>query len=975
MAASARQSRTANYELLVTSDPGDPSAKDELLEGGAFGGVTFVWNGRKCKGTDVHYAALEGNVEAAKLALEASTNQVAAVKVRFTYETVFMGQVQEGSGEAIHLAASRGHVEVVKLLMQARAELSTTVSRSGKNHYDVLHAAMFAEGRGGSQDMISHLFEVKAEMSKNLDGKYPLHVAFQTGNVPVITLLRTFLAAAGVNDEDYKDPKVALPLEMGISAGKMSEEQLSEAAELTTHTLSTFIHNCPQCIPTFLDRLEKETSVKAVDLAKNLTRFDVATVLRESPTAACALLAHTTSEPECENRGWHPLPSRVSFANRSMLEEFRSMFNPPKSSITFYEKDHVWSFDSQTFQAPEWHNTLIDRSYGRPIIDADIRVCHIPDIICAEVFAALCDDVNDDVPEILHNDDLQLQWCSEKIYGFPSASLLRRSIFEESSSQGISDGTEHVIYFKGCSIFYRFFANWSPLPALKLNEYEYHEIQLQDSEQIALNVNDNISSIIDDYRFANSPHSVVMLLTIFLYWARMLQCFTSAELIGRELLPIRNLARGLGPALSVTFVAFGAFTHAFYEVQASGGEAMFRRLKHGGGGGARGHSSNSDFWPTIFFESFSTLIVAGLPESPDGDVLELLLVYFAVLFFTVFILNIFIGIISEAYIAEKEKCEVSFRRLRAKSCLDFLLRARILPCRLCSKTASVVIMSLAVVTCLAVQAYSFIDHEYADWIGPLFLFLQGVISLGSYQNQTSPWVINIHGPEDDSFVWFCKHRVVEVGLALTDYSGSDRFEWGCNRMKPRASIVFWEAASCRMLVVRVRMLMARLREAEASILSQAEPNSWFCQKTISVSGKHVFITGGSQGLGRALAEICFQKGARVTIVARTSSKLQQACEEIRKLPAADGASIQYFTLDVSSVKLQQFADLMGKAAETFGRVDVLVANAGTGNGKLLVGTPFEELDELMESQISVNLVGGLRCVTAAAQLMSSDGLG
>eukprot|EP00442_Polarella_glacialis_P054301 CAMPEP_0115061282 /NCGR_PEP_ID=MMETSP0227-20121206/7920_1 /TAXON_ID=89957 /ORGANISM="Polarella glacialis, Strain CCMP 1383" /LENGTH=337 /DNA_ID=CAMNT_0002446565 /DNA_START=73 /DNA_END=1086 /DNA_ORIENTATION=- len=149
----------------------------------------------------------------------------------------------------------------------------------------------------------------------------------------------------------------------------------------------------------------------------------------------------------------------------------------------------------------------------------------------------------------------------------------------------------------------------------------------------------------------------------------------------------------------------------------------------------------------------------------------------------------------------------------------------------------------------------------------------------------------------------------------------------------------------------------------------------FCQKTISVSGKHVFITGGSQGLGRALAEICFQKGARVTIVARTSSKLQQACEEIRKLPAADGASIQYFTLDVSSVKLQQFADLMGKAAETFGRVDVLVANAGTGNGKLLVGTPFEELDELMESQISVNLLGGLRCVTAAAQLMSSDGLG
>ncbi|CAE8724458.1 unnamed protein product, partial [Polarella glacialis] len=52
----------------------------------------------------------------------------------------------------------------------------------------------------------------------------------------------------------------------------------------------------------------------------------------------------------------------------------------------------------------------------------------------------------------------------------------------------------------------RFFANWSPLPTLKLNDYEYHETQLQDFEQVALNVNDNINSIIDDYRISNSPH-------------------------------------------------------------------------------------------------------------------------------------------------------------------------------------------------------------------------------------------------------------------------------------------------------------------------------------------------------------------------------------------------------------------------------------------------------------------------------------
>ncbi|CAE8743834.1 unnamed protein product [Polarella glacialis] len=52
-----------------------------------------------------------------------------------------------------------------------------------------------------------------------------------------------------------------------------------------------------------------------------------------------------------------------------------------------------------------------------------------------------------------------------------------------------------------------FFANWNPLPRLNLSEYEYTEQQLQDFEQIALNVNDNISSIIEDYRYSNSAKS------------------------------------------------------------------------------------------------------------------------------------------------------------------------------------------------------------------------------------------------------------------------------------------------------------------------------------------------------------------------------------------------------------------------------------------------------------------------------------
>jgi len=146
---------------------------------------------------------------------------------------------------------------------------------------------------------------------------------------------------------------------------------------------------------------------------------------------------------------------------------------------------------------------------------------------------------------------------------------------------------------------------------------------------------------------------------------------------------------------------------------------------------------------------------------------------------------------------------------------------------------------------------------------------------------------------------------------------------------------------------------------------------------ITVSGKHVLITGGSQGLGLALAKLCFQQGAKVTIVARTQFKLEAACADIKKTtPHAEGACVQYFAMDVGTVKSKQFAELMGRAAAAFGRrVDVFVANAGTSFGGLLLETSLDDFDEALDSQLSVNLQGALRCVTAASHVMATDGLG
>lgn len=145
--------------------------------------------------------------------------------------------------------------------------------------------------------------------------------------------------------------------------------------------------------------------------------------------------------------------------------------------------------------------------------------------------------------------------------------------------------------------------------------------------------------------------------------------------------------------------------------------------------------------------------------------------------------------------------------------------------------------------------------------------------------------------------------------------------------------------------------------------------------SISAKGRHVLITGGSQGLGKALAKLFFDEGARVTIVARTASTLREVSEQIKQSSNGVTGDIQFFTLDVGSATCQQVNDLVGEAAKTFGRVDIFVANAGTGNGKLVVDTPLREMEQLLDGQLSVNLQGALKCVIAVAQLMASDGAG
>lgn len=122
------------------------------------------------------------------------------------------------------------------------------------------------------------------------------------------------------------------------------------------------------------------------------------------------------------------------------------------------------------------------------------------------------------------------------------------------------------------------------------------------------------------------------------------------------------------------------------------------------------------------------------------------------------------------------------------------------------------------------------------------------------------------------------------------------------------------------------------------------------------------ITGCSRGLGRALAARVLAQGHRVVATARQPATLAE-------FAAANPASCRRLALDVTSPG--QVAAVVAQAAQAFGRLDVVVNNAGYG----LVGA----LEELAEEQIlrnfETNFFGALRVIRAALPILRAQGRG
>lgn len=134
---------------------------------------------------------------------------------------------------------------------------------------------------------------------------------------------------------------------------------------------------------------------------------------------------------------------------------------------------------------------------------------------------------------------------------------------------------------------------------------------------------------------------------------------------------------------------------------------------------------------------------------------------------------------------------------------------------------------------------------------------------------------------------------------------------------------------------------------------------------LGLKGKIAAVTGGSEGIGRATALRFAQEGANVAICARRADLLEQAAGDMRKA----GAEVLTVPADMSQpADVERFISTVIKR---FGRIDVLVNNAGTSaRGKFL-----EVDDATWSADLELKVFGAIRCSRLAIPYMKKQGGG
>ncbi len=139
----------------------------------------------------------------------------------------------------------------------------------------------------------------------------------------------------------------------------------------------------------------------------------------------------------------------------------------------------------------------------------------------------------------------------------------------------------------------------------------------------------------------------------------------------------------------------------------------------------------------------------------------------------------------------------------------------------------------------------------------------------------------------------------------------------------------------------------------------------YINESYNFKGKTVAVTGSSRGLGKEIALIFGRTGANVILISRNLDKLNRVAEEIK----SEGGSTLPLPADVTDMdSVEAFVE---RACSEYGRIDILINNAGVIYRSPAVEMPEEYWDET----ININLKGTFLCSQAAGKKMIENGAG
>ncbi|GAB4355121.1 MAG: 3-oxoacyl-[acyl-carrier-protein] reductase [Candidatus Abyssubacteria bacterium] len=126
-----------------------------------------------------------------------------------------------------------------------------------------------------------------------------------------------------------------------------------------------------------------------------------------------------------------------------------------------------------------------------------------------------------------------------------------------------------------------------------------------------------------------------------------------------------------------------------------------------------------------------------------------------------------------------------------------------------------------------------------------------------------------------------------------------------------------------------------------------------------LTGKVAIVTGGSKGIGLAIAQALAEEGAVVAVCSRSLDAVKKAAADIE----AAGGQARAYQVDVT--RADSVASMVQQVLKDHGRIDILVNNAGVTSDNLMVRMKESEWEQV----IATNLTGTFHCMKAVARTM------